>query len=240
MRTLTEKAYQCIKEGIVRGEIEEGVFLAEKEIMKRYQIGRTPFREACNRLHHEQLLEVVPRRGYLVPQMSLQEVRDLFEIRVLIEGTIAELAAARATEREIEELAQLADQAVPPTTSHKGANHRAELNTAFHLRLAAMAHNRELLRLEGSVLQRTLRLAYSVAYAIGVEGQEMSLQTLHRPIVDALRRRDRPAARKAVVHDIHQAQTILVGLAGIPDHGSHADAKGKSESPRPLPTSDTL
>src|SRR6266566_6798413 len=80
--TLTEKAYLCIKEGIVRSEIEEGVFLSEKEIMKRYQIGRTPFREACNRLHHEHLLEVVPRRGYLVPQMSLQEVRDLFEVRV--------------------------------------------------------------------------------------------------------------------------------------------------------------
>jgi DNA-binding GntR family transcriptional regulator len=205
MRTLTEKAYQCIKEGIVRGEIEEGVFLTEKDIMKRYQIGRTPFREACNRLHHEQLLEVVPRRGYLVPQMSLQEVRDLFEVRVLVEG----------------------------------ANHRAELNTAFHLRLATMAHNRELMRLESSILQRTLRLAYSVAYAIGVEGQEMSLQTLHRPIVDALRRRDRAAARKAVIHDIHQAQTILVGLAGIPDHGSQPDAKPKSDPLRTSPVSDT-
>jgi len=239
MRTLTEKAYQCIKEGIVRGEIEEGVFLTEKDIMKRYQIGRTPFREACNRLHHEQLLEVVPRRGYLVPQMSLQEVRDLFEVRVLVEGAVAELAAARATEREIEELAQLADQSIPPTPSRKGANHRAELNTAFHLRLATMAHNRELMRLESSILQRTLRLAYSVAYAIGVEGQEMSLQTLHRPIVDALRRRDRAAARKAVIHDIHQAQTILVGLAGIPDHGSQPDAKPKSDPLRTSPVSDT-
>jgi len=233
MRTITEKAYQCIKEGIVRGEIEEGVFLSEKEIMKRYQIGRTPFREACNRLHHEHLLEVVPRRGYLVPQMSLQEVRDLFEVRVLVEGAMAELAAVRATEREIEELAGLADQPVPPTPSRKGANHRAELNTAFHLRLATMAHNRELLRLESSVLERTLRLAYSVAYSIGVQGQEMSLQTLHRPIVDAIRRRDRAAARKAVIHDIHQAQTILVGLAGLLDHSTASEPKPKSDPTQP-------
>ncbi len=80
------------------------------------------------------------------------------------------------------------------------------------------------MRLESSVLQRTLRLAYSVAYAIGVEGQEMSLQTLHRPIVEALRRRDRPVARKAVIHDIHQAQTILVGLSGIPGHPAQSEA----------------
>jgi len=213
MRTLTEKAYLCIKEGIVRSEIEEGVFLSEKEIMKRYQIGRTPFREACNRLHHEHLLEVVPRRGYLVPQMSLQEVRDLFEVRVLVEGAVAELAAARATAREIDELTRLADQCLPPSPSRKGANDRAELNIIFHLRLAAMAHNRELMRLENGILERTRRLAYNVAHSIGVEGQEMSLQTLHRPIVDAIRRRDRAAARKAVIHDIHQAQTILVGLA---------------------------
>jgi DNA-binding GntR family transcriptional regulator len=213
MRTLTEKAYRCIKEGIVRGEIEEGVFLSEKGIMKRYRIGRTPFREACNRLHHEQLLEVVPRRGYLVPQMSLQEVRDLFEVRVLVEGSVAELAAVRATSREIEELAVLADQSVPSNPSRKGANDRAELNANFHLRLAAMAHNRELMRLESSVLERTRRLAYNVAHSIGVEEEEMSLQTLHRPIVDAILRRDRAAARRAVIHDIYQAQTILVGLA---------------------------
>src|ERR1700745_3787839 len=136
--TLTEKAYACIKEGIVRGEIEDGVSLSEKAIRTRYGIGRTPFREACNRLHHEHLLEVVPRRGYLVPQMSLQEVRDLFEVRVLVEGAMAELAAVRATEREIEELTHLADQSVLPRPSRKGANHRAEVNTAFHLRLAAM------------------------------------------------------------------------------------------------------
>jgi len=240
MRTLTEKAYQCIKEGIVRGEIEEGVFLSEKEMMKRYQIGRTPFREACNRLHHEHLLEVVPRRGYLVPRMSLREVRDLFEVRVLVEGAMAELAAVRATEREIEELAHLADQSALPTPSRKDANHRAELNNAFHLRLATMAHNRELMRLEGSVLERALRLAYSVAYSIGAQDQEMSLQTLHRPIVDAIRRRDRSAARKAVIHDIHQAQTILVGLAGISDHTTPSDSNPKPDAARTLPSTTDL
>ena len=237
MRTLTEKAYLCIKEGIVRSEIQEGVFLSEKEIMKRYQIGRTPFREACNRLHHEHLLEVVPRRGYLVPQMSLQEVRDLFEVRVLVEGAVAELAAARGTAREINELSQLAEESLPPGPSRRGDNDRAELNAAFHLRLAAMAHNQELMRLERSVLERTRRLAYKVAQAIGTEGQEMSLQSQHRPIVDAIRQRDRAAARKAVIHDVYQAQTILVGLAdgalvGLEGGSTSTDQKAKSDSSR--------
>src|SRR2546430_15753154 len=77
-----------------------------------------------------------------------------------------------------------------------------------------MAHNRELMRLESSVLERTRRLAYNVARSIGVQRQEMSLGSLHRPVVDAIRRRDRAGARQAIIHDIQQAQTILVGLAG--------------------------
>src|SRR6266705_3005710 len=232
--TLTEKAYACIKEGIVRGEIEEGVFLSEKDIKKRYGIGRTPFREACNRLHHEHLLEVVPRRGYLVPEMSLQEVRDLFELRVLVEGAIAELAAARANPREIEDLARLAEQSSPPGFSRQGHYDRAETNTNFHLCLASMAHNRELMRLEKSVLERTKRLAYNVARSTGVRGKEMSLTSLHRPIVEAIRRGDRAAARRAVVHDIQQAQTILVGLAGDFEDldGQHSDSKSKPHQSR--------
>lgn len=213
-RTLTEKAYICIKEGIVRGEIEEGVFLSERDITKKYGIGRTPFREACNRLHHEHLLEVVAHRGYLVPRMSLQEVRDLFEIRVLVEGALAELAAVRATAREIDELARLAGESFSVGTS-QGDNGRAEVNANFHLHLATMAHNGELLRLERGVLERTRRLDYSVARSIGAQRSEMSLQTLHQPIVDAIRRRDRTAARSTVVHDIQQAQTILVGLSSV-------------------------
>ncbi len=228
-RTLTEKAYASIKEGIVRGEIEEGVFLSEKEIMKRYGIGRTPFREACNRLHHEHLLEVVPRRGYLVPRMSLQEVRDLFELRVLVEGAVAELAAERAREEEIEELARLADHASRLDASRQSENDRAEANINFHMHLAGMAHNQELMRLESRVLQQTRRLAYSVARSTGVRREGMSLEALHRPIVEAIRRRDRAAARRAIIHDIQQAQTILVGLVN-PDPAGPGEAPAGPDS----------
>src|SRR6266446_9229971 len=106
--TQTETAYAALKKAILRGEIEEGVFLSESAIMHRYGIGRTPFREACNRLHDERLLEVVPRRGYLVPEVSYQAVGAIFETRLILEGAIAELACERATERDLEDLDGLA------------------------------------------------------------------------------------------------------------------------------------
>src|SRR3954469_6776829 len=105
--TLVEHAYRVIKHGILRGEFPEGSFLNEAEILADCGIGRTPFREACNRLHNEQLLEVVPRRGYFVPEPSYRAVRDLLETRIAVEGIAAALAAFRAEPAEIDQLESL-------------------------------------------------------------------------------------------------------------------------------------
>src|SRR6516164_9551519 len=105
--TLADQAYRLLKQSILRGEFGEGSFLSETEVAKRFRIGRTPFREACNRLHNEQLLEAVPRHGYLVPEMSFHQVRDLLETRLILEGVIAELAAKRAEETEMAEFQRL-------------------------------------------------------------------------------------------------------------------------------------
>src|SRR5947199_8769125 len=102
--TLVEHAYRLIKHGILRGEFPEGSFLNEAEILTHCGIGRTPFREACNRLHNEQLLEVLPRRGYFVPELSFRTVRDLLEARAVLEGVAAELAALRAEPAEVDAL----------------------------------------------------------------------------------------------------------------------------------------
>ena len=106
--TQTEKAYAALKKAIMQGEIEEGDFLSETQIMRQYGIGRTPYREACNRLHHEGLLQVVPRHGFLVPEMSFHTVREFFEVRLILEDAIAQLAAARASDAEIKDLETIA------------------------------------------------------------------------------------------------------------------------------------
>ncbi len=80
--------------------------------MQRYSIGRTPFREACNRLHNEQLLAVIPRRGYYVPELSFRGVRDLLETRIMLEGIAAELAAVRAEPDEMDKLEEYYKEAL--------------------------------------------------------------------------------------------------------------------------------
>jgi len=202
--TKTEKAYTALKKAILRGEIEEGVFLWESEIMRRYRIGRTPYREACNRLHHERLLEVVPRRGYLVSEVSYQAVRAIFETRLILEGAIAELACERATERDLEDLDGLAAAPAQPGNREQDFARLIQANTDFHLRLAITTRNLELVELLTRNLEKTERLMYIELRCSRFRDTEF--QKWHGRIVDALRTRDPEGAREAVLNNITEAQ----------------------------------
>jgi DNA-binding GntR family transcriptional regulator len=207
--TLSEKAYTAIKREILQGKIEEGTFLSETEVRMRHQIGRTPFREACNRLHHEGILEVVPRRGYLVPEMSFRDVRDMFDARVLLEGIIAEIAATRASQAQIQELERLAKEEPPSGNSDDDYEALSKANTEFHLCLARMTQNRELVNLVTGILERNERLAYLELRSSRIESSEVRM--LHMPIVNAVRRRDPAAAREAVLIDIKKGRLDIFG-----------------------------
>lgn len=202
--TLSERAYHAIKKDILRGEVSEGTFLSESDIRQRHSIGRTPFREACNRLHHEGILEVVPRRGYLVPEMSFRDVRDMFEVRSILEGAIAELAALRGTAADMEELERLVRVETRGASRSEEYERITKTNTEFHLCLARMSQNCELLRLVTSILERNERLSYMELRSGHWDTND--IQSIHKPIAEAVRRRDAVAAREAVQNDIRQGQ----------------------------------
>ncbi len=203
--TQTEKAYDALKRAILQGQIPEGTFLSEPEIMSRYGIGRTPYREACNRLIHEGLLEAVPHRGYLVPEIPFHTVSDTFEVRLILEAAIAELATLRADDGEIEELAKLATQPARDKNSKDDFAELIRANSAFHLRLASMARNRELFELLRRNLERTERLMYIELRSSRFRQQE--LQTQHGHIVDALRSRNPQRVREALLGDVVEGQS---------------------------------
>ena len=207
--TLSERAYTAIKREILQGKIEEGTFLSEADVRARHQIGRTPFREACNRLHHEGILEVVPRRGYLVPEMSFRDVRDMFDARLLLESVIAEIAATRATQAQIEELERIANEDPPSGNSDDDYEALSKANTDFHLCLARMTQNREIVNLVMGILERNERLAYLELRSSRIEASEVKM--LHMPIVKAIRRRDPVAAREAVLIDIRKGKIDIFG-----------------------------
>lgn len=216
--TQTEKAYAALKKAIIQGEIEEGTFLHETEVMARCGIGRTPYREACNRLHHEGLLQVVPHHGYLVPEMSFHAVCELFEVRLILEDAIAQLATTRATDHEIAELEKLAIGRPASDRSKSTFTALVEANGLFHLSLAKTTRNRRLTELLRQNLENTERLMYIELRSSGFRDAEF--RSFHQRIVESLKRRDSEAVRQAVWDDITEGQGATVTFSKIKFKGN--------------------
>src|SRR4051794_21926012 len=87
--SVSASAYVRIKRAIVTASILPGALLVESELMERFAIGRTPLREALHRLATDGLVVIFPRRGMVVAQLGLIEMRQLFEARMAIESETA-------------------------------------------------------------------------------------------------------------------------------------------------------
>jgi DNA-binding GntR family transcriptional regulator len=105
--SLAERAYVAIRQLIVTLDLEPGSVIAERELVERLGIGRTPVREALRRLAQEGLVEVYPRRGMFVTDVDVRKLAQLSEVRAVLEPEAARLAAERLAEpgrAELEEL----------------------------------------------------------------------------------------------------------------------------------------
>jgi len=114
--TLTEKAYAQIEELIVTLQLPPGTVLSELVLADRLGIGRTPIREALQRLSRDGLVNILPRRGVLVSDIDLRSQLRLLEVRRELERLMARGAAERASDEERAQFAEIA----------RGMNHASE------------------------------------------------------------------------------------------------------------------
>jgi DNA-binding GntR family transcriptional regulator len=106
--TLTDRAYRELEEMIVTLQLSPGTILSEQTLAVRLKIGRTPIREALQRLARDGLVVIMPRRGIMVSEINLRLQLRLLEVRRELERMMASLAAERATPDERREFAELA------------------------------------------------------------------------------------------------------------------------------------
>ena len=141
-----ELAYNTILSAITDGIHTPGARITEQEIAASAGVSRTPVREAMRRLAAEGLLRFVPNHGAYVTAWSDQDAEDIFELRAMLEGYGARLAAKKAGNEDIHELQVLAEN------QHREAVERtpgflervAELNTRFHRKLQDIADSQRL------------------------------------------------------------------------------------------------
>ncbi|HEX2648502.1 MAG TPA: GntR family transcriptional regulator [Burkholderiales bacterium] len=107
-QTLTDRAYTYLEELIVTLELPPGSAVSEGMLSRKLGIGRTPIREALQRLARESLVVILPRRGVMVSEINVRTQLRLLETRREIERLVARSAARRATPRERQQMAELA------------------------------------------------------------------------------------------------------------------------------------
>src|SRR3954465_1678799 len=105
--TLTDRAYRELEEMIVTLQLLPGTVLSEQALAVRLKIGRTPIREALQRLARDGLVLIMPRRGIMVSEINLRLQLRLLEVRRELERLMASLAAERATPDERREFAEV-------------------------------------------------------------------------------------------------------------------------------------
>jgi DNA-binding GntR family transcriptional regulator len=194
---------ETLREEILRGEIPAGAALRQEELAARFAVSRLPVRDALLRLEAQGLVDVVPNRGAFVVALTAGEVREIYEMRVLLEGDILERAVPRMTSDDWRRIDAARSDSARSATGPEWFEgdwrfHRALYGPAGRPRQLATIE-----QLRGTVAR------YQVAHdALPAHTTEWLAD--HDAIVEACRARASVAARRRLVEHIQRAMEAVV------------------------------
>jgi len=152
-KSLTDKAYDQIKEWILDFSIKPGSHLSIGELAEALGISRTPVREALSRLEQKHMVVRMPMKGFTVKALDLEEIKDLFEVRTAVEILAARQAARRLSTESRAQIAESLDATA--ATIEKGFKSRSlDLEQNFHVKILEASGNIALAEIGRGVLER--------------------------------------------------------------------------------------
>lgn len=196
-------AYRTLLEEIRGGDLRPGDRLRETELAARLGVSRTPIREAIRQLEADGLVLHAPRQGATVRSLDYAEVMELYEMRAVLEGTAARLAAHAALAIEIDELSAINDE----LRAAPSAADAFRLNRVFHAALLNAAKNRFLHRsMDG--LQKAMMILGPTTLSES-DRFDGAVQE-HGAILDALSARDGQRAEQLMRAHIEASQRVRI------------------------------
>jgi len=199
--------YEAMKEEIITGQLPPGSIISELTLAERYQTSRTPVREACQFLQKDGLLEAVPHKGFFVAEITMKQVQDIYQLRLVLEGTCARIAAEKITRSELQDLEALARPITFTASNQQSFRRSTELNRRFHLRIAEITGNQELIKILSNILDKITRAQYLEA-----KKAPMVIGPEHEEVVRAIKGRDPAVAEKLMVTHIQNSLDRLLNV----------------------------
>ncbi|MCA9987715.1 MAG: GntR family transcriptional regulator [Anaerolineales bacterium] len=212
--SLSQQAYEQIKRKIVSLELAPGALINEGELRHELSLGRTPIREALQRLANERLVMIVPRRGMFVTDIGVADLPRIFEIRLALEPAAVRFAAQRGQSAHWNQMQALLDSS--KVDGHQVNNERMiVIDQTCHEIIYDAAQNPFLIDTLSTLYALSLRLWFFSLSQIGSMNQALDE---HRQILDALRRQDGDLAADLMVAHIRsfqeEIQAVMLGMPG--------------------------
>jgi len=200
----TDEIVNAITTAIVERRLMPGTKLVEQQIADVFSVSRTVVRQALNRLSRDRLVTLEPARGAFVAMPSIDEARQVFQVRRLVEGGMVRQLAAAITDAQITQLrTHLRDER--QAVGRNDVSGRTRLLADFHVLLAQLLGNQVLAELIADLLSRSQLIA--LMYQSGHSAEHS--QAEHVLIVDALDKRDGRAAARLMEQHISSVERNL-------------------------------
>jgi GntR family transcriptional regulator, rspAB operon transcriptional repressor len=185
-QSLTDQIHERMREEILNATWRPGDIVIEPELAARYGVSKTPVREALRLLSQEGWIVTMPRKGYLVRPLRLNDVREVFELRLLLEPGLLAKAAREASSASMDDLKKLveAEQQVGHTDDSPNS-----VGREFHIAAVRLGSNDRAVAVVGGLLNEIRRLHHLLP---GEEAHGSAAEVVadHLAIIEAMSNRD--------------------------------------------------
>ena len=206
---LRDVVFITLREAILKGEIEPGERLMEISLANKLGVSRTPIREAIRKLELEGLVIMTPRKGAVVAEITLKDLRDVLEVRMNLEKLAVELACKKATSEDIREL-KTRHQEFIETLKQDDLTVVAEADVKFHDTIYEITDNKRLIQILNNLREQMYR--YRLEY-IKDEKNRSLLVDEHGQIIAAIEEKDIEHAKEySEKHIYNQEKTIAAKI----------------------------
>jgi DNA-binding GntR family transcriptional regulator len=216
---LSEQAYRRLKRMIISLELEPGAIVRESALRDQLGLGRTPIREALQRLALEQLIEIIPRQGIFVTRIAINDLKHLFEVRIPLETLAARLAAERGRSAHWAPM-EKALGVIDPAPKEFDNEALIQVDEQCHQIIYRASGNEYLARVATTLYSSSLRLWY---YFLEDIGDMRDAVAEHRSILEAVKASDADLAGELMERHIrafHREIQAAIGrqsLSPAPD-----------------------
>jgi DNA-binding GntR family transcriptional regulator len=205
IKSLHQEVAWRIRDMIRKGQLQKGDKIVEKELCQNLGISRTPLREALRLLSSEGLIELVPNKGAHVAEPSMGDIREMFWIMSILEGTCARECAEKMNEEGMKRLDDLYGK-LEKHAQEKNHEKYMAVNHKYHTLIQELAGSKILSEVISGLRQKILLYRYKQIYQ--PNRLETSMQE-HCDLQDAFRKKDPEAAeRRMRDHLIRQCEAL--------------------------------